>query len=106
MQKKWVKSLSDRNLTDDQIALLSKGSKFALDPKLISILDIVCGEEEGLSQAPRDKKPFVDCARVKITQILKHASPSPDNLTLQERKAISEGKSFDDIVILEADKGN
>ena len=47
VQKKWVKSLSDRNLTDDQVALLSKGSKFALAPEEITILDIVCGVEEG-----------------------------------------------------------
>ena len=52
------------------------------------------------------KKPFVDCTRAKITQILKRASPPPDNLTPQERKAISELKSCDDIIILEADKGN
>ena len=105
VQKKWFKNLSDRNLTDDQVALLSKGSKFALAPKEILILDIVCGVEEGLRQVPRDKKPFVDCARAKITQILKRASP-PDNLTQQEQKAISELKSCDDIIILEADKGN
>ena len=46
VQKKWVKNLSDRNLTDDQVALLSKGSKFALAPKEIPILDIVCGVED------------------------------------------------------------
>ena len=52
---------------------------------------------------PRDEKPFVNCARAKITQILKRASPPPDNLTPQERKAKSEFKSCDDIIILEAD---
>ena len=66
----------------------------------------MCGVEEGLRQVPRDKKTFVDCARAKITQILKRASPPPDNLTSQERKAISELKSCDDIIILEANKGN
>ena len=85
---------------------MSKGSKFALALKEIPILDIVSGVEEGLRQVPRDKKPFKDCARAKITLILKRASPPPDNLTPQERKAISELKSCDDIVILEADKGN
>ena len=64
--------------------LLSKGSKFALAPKEIAILDIVCGVEEGLRQVPHNKKPFVDCARAKITQILKRASPPPDNLTPPE----------------------
>ena len=67
------------------------GQKFA--PKEIPILEIVCGVEEGLQQVPRDEKLFVDCARAKITQILKRASPPPDNLTSQERKAISELKS-------------
>ena len=52
------------------------------------------------------KKPFVDCARAKITKILKRASLPPDNLTRQERKAISELKSCNDIIILEVDKGN
>ena len=75
VQKKWVKNLSDRYLTDDQVALLSKGSKFTLAPKEIPILDIVFGVEEGLRQVPRDKKSFVDCARAKIMQILKRASP-------------------------------
>ena len=106
MQKELVKNSSDRNLTDDQVALLSKGSKFALAPKEIPILDIVCGVEEGFRQVPRDKKPFVDCARAKITEILKRASSPPDNLTPQERKVISELKSCGDIIILEADKGN
>ena len=55
---------------------------------------------------PRDKKLFIDCARAKITQILKRASPPLDNLTPQQRKAISELKSCDDIIILEADQGN
>ena len=64
---------------------------------------MVCGVEEGLRQLPRDKKPFVDCVRAKITQILKGASPPPDNLTPQERKTISELKSCDGIIILEAD---
>ena len=54
----------------------------------------------------RDKKPFVDRDRAKITRILKRASPPPDNLTPQERKVISKLKSFDNIVFLEANKGD
>ena len=68
--------------------LLSKDSKLALAPKEISILDMVCGVKEGLRQVSRDKKMFVDCARAKITQILKRVSPPPDDLISQERKAI------------------
>ena len=64
------------------------------------------GVEEGLRQVQRDKKPFVDCARTKITQLLIRPSPPSHGLTPQEQMAISELKSFKDIVILEADKGN
>ena len=105
VQKKWVKNLSNRNLIDDQVALLSKSSKFALAPKKIPFLDKVW-RGRSLRKMPRDKKPFIDCARAKTTQILKRASPPPDNLTPQERKDISELKSCNDIIILEANQGN
>ena len=46
-----------------------------------------------------DKKTFVDCARAKVTEIFKRATPPSDNLTLDERKAIKELKSYNDILM-------
>ena len=86
--RNWIKNLSKRNLTENQVSILSKDSKFSLAPKRIPTLDIICGVEEGLRKVEREKKAFVDCARAKVTEILKRATPPLDNLTLGERKAI------------------
>ena len=40
------------------------------------------------TKVEREKKAFVDCAKAKVTEILKRATPPLDNLTLGERKAI------------------
>ena len=53
VQKKWAKNVCDCNFIDDQVALLNKGSKFALTPKKIPILDIVWRGRELKTSATR-----------------------------------------------------
>ena len=52
------------------------------------------------------RRRLLVCAGVKVTEILKRATSSSDNLSLGERKAIKELKSYDDILIINAGKGN
>ena len=47
---------------------------------------IICGAEEGFQPVEHDKKAFVDCARAKVTEILKRATPPSDNLILSEKR--------------------
>ena len=69
-------------------------------------MDIISGVELGLSQANFANKCLIDSARSKVVEILKRAKPPKPNLSKAEMRAMEELKQYDDIVILNADKGN
>ena len=101
-----VKNLSSRSLTNAQESLLKKGNKFAIAPSKIPVLDIISGVELGLSQVNFANKCSINSARSKVVEILKRAKPPKPNLSKAEKRAMEELKQYDDIVILNADKGN
>ena len=105
LNRNWIKNLSSRSLTNAQESLLKKGNKFAIAPSKIPVLDIR-RVELGLSQVNFANKCSIDSARSKVVEILKRAKPPKPNLSKAEKRAMEELKQYDDIVILNADKGN
>ena len=75
-------------------------------PSKIPVLDIISGVELGLSQVNFANKCSIDSAQSKVLEILKRAKPPKPNLSKAEKRAIEELKQYDDIVILNANKGN
>ena len=106
LNRNWIKNLSSRSLTNAQESLLKKGNKFAIAPSKIPVLDIISGVELGLSQINFANKFSIDSARSKVVEILKRAKPPKPNLSKAEKRAMEELKQYDDIVFLNADKGN
>ena len=104
--KKWIQNFSSRNFNESEINVLMKGTKFAITPVETPTLDFICGVEQGLKNVQHENKCLVDIARAKVVDILRKAKPPPSNLSKNEIKAIKQLKSYDDIVIMDADKGN
>ena len=97
--------VNHRNWLDDsppltQTGALEKGFNFALSPKSLTIVDIICGVEEGLRKV--NDAAAVSTARSKVAGVLKTARP----IDKEEEQALKELKEDKDIVILKADKGN
>ena len=69
-------------------------------------MDFVCGVEQGLMQVDHKHRALINYTRAQVVNILKTAKPPKQNLSEEEISAIKELKSYDDIVILNADKGN
>ena len=106
LSNNWVKNFSSRDFTQSQINVLKKGTKFAIAPTKIPTLDFVCGVEHVLMQVDHKHKALINYTRAQVVNILKTAKPPKQNLSKEEISAIKELKSYDDIVILNADKGN
>ena len=106
LNRNWIKNLSSRSLTNAQESLLKKENKFAIAPSKIPVLDIIYGVELGLNQVNFADKCSIDSARCKVVEILKRAKPPKLNLSKAEKRAMEELKQYDNIVILNADKGN
>ena len=62
----WVRHYSSRPLTQSQIAVLQRGSKFAVAPNKIPTLAFVCGVEQGLHQVKHEKKALINYTRAQL----------------------------------------
>ena len=102
----WVKNCSSRQFTKAQMTVLEKGNKFAIAPTKIPSLDFICGVEQGLSQVKHENKALVNYTRAQVVKVLKEAKPPRRNLSKEEQLAVKELKSYDDVIIINADKGN
>ncbi|XP_046554903.1 uncharacterized protein LOC124264206 [Haliotis rubra] len=101
--RKTVVNLSDKNITEQQVNVLSKGLKFIPTTPLRNHDDFITNIEKGLQQlAPGGK---IDYLRHQITDILAKASPQPPNLTAAEKQAIHHLRNDKEITIAPADKG-
>ena len=104
IKQKWVHNLSSKSLTHTQTGVLEKGFNFALSPKSLPMVDIICGVEEGLRKV--NDAAAVSTARSKVAGVLKTARLPKRNIDKEEEQALKELKEDKDIVILKADKGN
>ena len=104
LRPSWVVNLSNHKLSTTEEAVLAKGPKYAVTPK-INPIDIAAPIEAALqlsSATDQDK----ELARVKICKAVWKAKKPANNITVEERKAFQELKKNSDIQILHADKGN
>ena len=104
IKQKWVHNLSSKLLTHTQTAVLEKGFNFALSPKSLPMVDIICGVIEGLRKV--NDAAAVSTARSKVAGVLKTARTPKRNIDKEKEQALKELKEDKDIVIIKADKGN
>jgi hypothetical protein len=102
--KDCVVNMSACELSEMELTLLSKGLKFVPSPKEVPVKDIITGVEEIASKLGSEKAEEL---RHETKRILKKYKNPVDNLTRLEKRAIGSLKAkADEIVILQADKGN
>ena len=101
-KERWIINLSDKELSESQKALLSKGMKFSITQNKIPKDEIISKVESSLKGIERSE---ADTIRAKVSLTLQQAKTPKDNLTINERRALKELKNDDSIMILPADKG-
>ncbi|KAK3735298.1 hypothetical protein QZH41_000232 [Actinostola sp. cb2023] len=95
--------MSSKNLSKNEMSVLSKGLNFAPAPRKIPVEKFVIETESSISGlSPKAKSDI----RNKVTNILASAKLPANNLTKDEKSAIRTLRDDKDIIILKADKGN
>ena len=91
-------------MQSNETSLLRKGLNFAITPRTVRTKEILTSVEAAIYNLPREKQ---DATRAEIYGVLKQAKPpKQQNLTREERRALKDLKSDENIVIIRADKGN
>ena len=101
-KSKWVVNLSSRKLNDHEINVLNKGLNYGVSPRALPVEDFIVATEVACDKLDSASKQEL---RAKVTSILKNAKPPANNINAKDRRAISDLKKDDDIIILPADKG-
>ena len=103
---KWVINLSDKDLSEDQHAILSRGLNYAVTPSSVPCFDIITAVEAAVTDRSSglSAKEASDIS-FKTANILKNAKVPKSNISRGEMRAIRELKSDTNIVILPSDKG-
>ena len=97
-----IVNINKRQLTTEK-SMLNKGLNFANTIKRIPYLDLIAPIEDASLKIP---KAQADELRWKVRQALeKSESPKP-NISKAERQAIKSQQNHNNIIILQADKGN
>ncbi|KAI8507908.1 hypothetical protein Bbelb_141480 [Branchiostoma belcheri] len=102
--ERWVKNLSSHTLTEPEKSLLSKGLNFAVAPDKIPSIDIVTETESAIRRARLPQRQ-AEALRTKVATTLKVSKPPTSNITREERTALKDLATNQDILILPADKG-
>ncbi|KAI8522002.1 hypothetical protein Bbelb_017560 [Branchiostoma belcheri] len=102
--ERWVKNLSSHTLTEPEKSLLSKGLNFAVAPNKIPSIDIVTETESAIRRARLPQRQ-AEALRTKVATTLKVSKPPASNITREERTALKDLATNQDILILPADKG-
>lgn len=101
---RWVKNLSDRELTHPERGVLAKGLNFAMTPQQLPIVDLITATESAIRKNNLTETE-AEQLRLKVSAALSSAKPPPSNLTTEERKAVTSLSKDPNITILPADKG-
>ncbi|XP_071344169.1 uncharacterized protein [Trachinotus anak] len=104
MQNRWVKNLSDRELTHPEKEVLAKSLNFAMTPKELPIVDLITATESAIKKNNLIETE-AEQLRLKVSAVLSKAKIPPSNLTFEERKAVTALGKDQNITILPADKG-
>ena len=100
---KWVVNISSRPFTKTEVEVLQKGPKFAPAPSKVPYKEIVANIEAGIENLADDTKEHV---RNAVASILDKAQLPANNVSKHEKRALSDLKKDESIVIMKADKGN
>ena len=99
---KWVKNVSDRTLSDDELSVLKKGLNYAPTPKSLPTVEIITATESACRNLGKSE---ADSLRCETVGVLKSYKPPKPNLSRAESKALDNLQRDPDIEILPADKG-
>ncbi|XP_050957575.1 uncharacterized protein LOC127158535, partial [Labeo rohita] len=101
---KWVKNLSDRELTGPEMEVLAKGLNFAVTPDHIPVIDMITATESAIrnNNIPEEE---AEQLRAQVSMSLLKAKPPPPNLSEQEKRALTSLSKDINVTILPADKG-
>ena len=94
--------MSPRQLTHYETNLIAKGFNFSITSKWLPNKDIIATIDEAVKDLEKEEADTI-CVKVSLTP--QNSTPSKDNLSKDERKALKELQSDTSIVILPADKG-
>jgi hypothetical protein len=97
-----VINLSSSFLSNEEVGLLSKGFKFVPSQKKLPVEEFITGVEDVARRLNEEK---ADELRFEMKKILKDSYPPRQNLSREEKKAITSLKAKN-VVITQADKGN
>ncbi|XP_056876071.1 uncharacterized protein LOC130517890 [Takifugu flavidus] len=102
-REKWVKNLSDRELTQTEEEVLSKGLNFSVTPEEVPTVELITATETAIRN---NKLPEAEAEqiRLKVTAALASAKPPTSNITNEEKRAIASLAKDKNITILPADK--
>ena len=103
-QDKWVKNLSDKDLTEPEKDVLAKGLNFAVTPKQVPIVELITATESAIRKNKLSTTQAEEL-RLKVTAALSEAKNPTPNLSRQEMKAVASLSKDENITILPADKG-
>ncbi|XP_023821902.1 uncharacterized protein LOC111949272, partial [Oryzias latipes] len=101
---RWIKNISDRELTQTEKEVLSKGLNFSVTPNHIPVVDLITATETAIKRNNLTGNQAEEL-RLKISAALSSAKPPPSNLSSDERKALTALEKDHSINILPADKG-
>ena len=101
---RWVKNLSDKELSKDQLSVLSKGLNFSVTPTKKPVTEVITATETAIREAEIPPSEAEEI-RVKVSNILCNSKLPPSNITKKKWEAIKDLNSDDSVVILPADKG-
>ena len=102
VKKRWVVNCSSRNLTPNEISLLSRGPKFAVTQDRIPIEDIIPIVESSVQKLPDSE---ADEIWYEVVKAIKQTKIPESNISEGEREALKLLKKDRSIKVLPADKG-
>ncbi|XP_072030440.1 uncharacterized protein [Amphiura filiformis] len=101
-REKWVKNITDKELSDPQQKLLARGLNFAVSVDKIPHTEYIVACETACAKLPWQEAQSL---RAEVTGMLKSAKVPKSNITKEERSALKELKKSKDLLIMGADKG-
>ena len=101
-KERWVKNLSNRPLSKDEVNLLRKGGGFAVTPSELPIMDYITAIEQACRNLAKGE---ANCLRAEMIEDMEKAKLPKSNLTKRERLALKTLRDDENIMVLPADKG-
>ena len=105
-QKSYVINLSKHELSDDENNALKKGLNFAVVPTSIPKTNLITGVESAIRGYKTINDEEAEKTRAAVASVIRHAKPPKLDMPKGEIDALTELRNNEEVVILQADKGN